>query len=126
VTGGSGFLGAALVQQLLANPATSVAITSRNPVRGDGRVLSHAADLASEKDIQAVFDSFQSNVVVHTASLELTDQASILASANILGIKTSLKRAKLCSETRAFVYTSSGTVVGSTQEPLTGFRYNVR
>jgi nucleoside-diphosphate-sugar epimerase len=56
VTGGSSFLGAALVQQLVADPAVSVAITSRNPVRGDNRVHLHAADITSRKEFQNVFD----------------------------------------------------------------------
>jgi sterol-4alpha-carboxylate 3-dehydrogenase (decarboxylating) len=119
VTGGSGFLGAALVQQLLADPATLVAITSRNPVRSNDRIHLHAADLTSEKDIQAVFDTFRPDVVIHTASPKPTDKAPILARANIEGTKLLLNCAKLCSETRAFVYTSSDSAIEPTQEPLT-------
>jgi sterol-4alpha-carboxylate 3-dehydrogenase (decarboxylating) len=119
VTGGSGFLGAAIVQQLLANPTTSVAITSRNPVGGDDRLLLHAVDIASRTEIQAVFDTFKPQIVIHTASPKPTDKAATLARANIEGTNILLDCAKACSATHAFVYTSTDSAIEPTQEPLT-------
>jgi sterol-4alpha-carboxylate 3-dehydrogenase (decarboxylating) len=122
VTGGSGFLGANIVQQLLADPAMSVAITSRNPrapAKSNDRLSTHPADIASESEIQAVFDTFKPQAVIHMASPQHTDKAAALVRTNIEGTKNLLKCARSCSETRAFVYTSSDSAVEPTQEPLT-------
>lgn len=121
VIGGSGFLGEHIVEQLLTDPFTLVAITNRNPhalVRND-RLSIHAADIASEEQIEALFESFKPQVVIHTASPRHTDTVVALTRTNVLGTEVLLQCAKSCDETRAFVYTSSDSAVEPTQEPLT-------
>jgi sterol-4alpha-carboxylate 3-dehydrogenase (decarboxylating) len=121
VTGGGGFLGAHIVEQLLIDSDTLVAITSRNPrapLEHD-RLSYHAADIASAEQVQAVFSRFKPQVVIHTASPQSTATAASLIRTNIEGTKVLLQCAKSCSETRAFIYTSSDSAVEPTQTPLT-------
>ncbi|KAF1954376.1 NAD(P)-binding protein [Byssothecium circinans] len=121
VTGGSGFLGAHVVEQLLSDPTISVAIVSRKPQASDHstRLHIHPADIASEAQVQAVFDTFKPQAVIHTASPHHTETTATFLRTNVEGTKVLLRCAKTCSDTRAFVYTSSDSAVEPTQEPLT-------
>ncbi|KAK4238687.1 NAD(P)-binding protein [Achaetomium macrosporum] len=122
VTGGNGFLGGHIVQQLVdGSAATAVAIVSRNPkVTSDNpRLTFHAADTANATQIKAVFDAVKPNVVIRTASPHHTEPASVQQRTNVAGTQLLLQHAKACPETRGFVYTSSDSAVVPTQEPLT-------
>ncbi|OAK98516.1 NAD(P)-binding protein [Phaeosphaeriaceae sp. SRC1lsM3a] len=121
VTGGGGFLGSHIVDQLLLEPSTLVAITSRNPhvLMKNDRLSTHPADLASSADIQGIFNSFKPHVVIHTASPRHTDSIAALKRANIEGTNILLNCAKKCDTTRAFIYTSSDSAVEPSEEPLT-------
>ena len=121
VTGGSGFLGAHIVEQFLCEPKTFVAITSRNPrvLLQNDRLSTHAADIASSAEVQAIFDTFKPHIVIHTASPRHTDSVAALNRTIIEGTKVLLQCAKDCASTRAFVYTSSDSAVEPSDEPLT-------
>jgi sterol-4alpha-carboxylate 3-dehydrogenase (decarboxylating) len=121
VTGGGGFLGAHIIEQLLIDPDTLVASTSRNPtvLLEHARLSYHAADIAAEEQIQAIFEKFRPQVVIHTASPQSTATTATLIRTNIVGTQVLLRCAKSCSETRAFIYTSSDSAVEPTQTPLT-------
>ncbi|KAK3307139.1 uncharacterized protein B0T15DRAFT_553555 [Chaetomium strumarium] len=122
VTGGGGFLGGHIVQQLVEDSAArAIAIVSRNPkaTSNNPRVTFHAADIANDAQIKAVFDVVKPNMVIHTASPHHTEPASMQQQTNVEGTKLLLQHAKACSETHAFVYTSSDSAVVPTQEPLT-------
>ncbi|KAF5984739.1 C-3 sterol dehydrogenase [Fusarium bulbicola] len=123
VTGGSGFLGGHVVRQLLNDAGTTVAIVSRHPkmpgdVADESRVSLHAADLTIPSQIERVFETFNPHAVIHTASPSYIDTPAILIKANIDGTKALLEAALACTDTRAFVFTSSDSAVIPTQEPL--------
>ncbi|KAF2008155.1 NAD(P)-binding protein [Amniculicola lignicola CBS 123094] len=121
VTGGCGFLGGHIVQQLLHDSATSIAIVSRNPkpTFDESRISYHSAEIANKAQIQAIFDKIKPHAVIHTASPHHTEHASLLKRTNINGTRNLLQAAKSCPETWAFIYTSSDSAVLSTQTPLT-------
>jgi len=123
VTGGSGFVGSHIVQQLLhSDPTITVAILSRTPKKlgiFDGRVTYHSADIASPSQVQSVFDKLHPIAVIHAATPSSVLPALIHNKTNIIGTNTLLDTAKKCKETRAFIYTSSDSALIPTQTPLT-------
>ncbi|KAF2648058.1 NAD(P)-binding protein [Lophiostoma macrostomum CBS 122681] len=123
VTGGSGFLGTHIVRKLLEDPAISIAVVSRTPKKqflvGSDKVSYHSVDIASADEVQALFDKVHPQVVIHTASPKNTDTAAALERTNVEGTKILLQSAKMCADTRGFVYTSSDSAIVPTQEPLT-------
>ncbi|GKU07294.1 c-3 sterol dehydrogenase c-4 decarboxylase [Fusarium langsethiae] len=123
VTGGSGFLGGHVVRQLLSDAATTVAIVSRNPkvpvdVLDEARISLYSTDLTSPDEIEGVFQKFKPHAVIHTASPSYLDTNKALLETNVDGTAALLEAAKACSDTKAFVFTSSKLAVVPTQEPL--------
>ncbi|KAJ4263391.1 erg26, C-3 sterol dehydrogenase [Fusarium torreyae] len=123
VTGGSGFLGGHIVRQLLDDATTTVAIVSRHPKMPVGdthqsRISIHVADLTTPSQIKAVFEDVKPHAIIHTASPTYLDTTTALVKTNIEGTRALLQASIECSDTRAFVFTSSHTAVMPTQKPL--------
>lgn len=119
ITGGSGFLGNSIVQQLLVDPSANVIILSRNPKRDRERVSYYAADISSEAEIHSIFNEIKPHVVIHTASGLQNDTAESLYQTNVEGTNVLLRAALSTPETQAFVYTSSESAIKPTQDLLT-------
>jgi sterol-4alpha-carboxylate 3-dehydrogenase (decarboxylating) len=124
VTGGSGFLGAHIVARLLDEGATNVGILSRKPrpLPVDEHLQQclsyHAADVADEASVSAIFSDFKPHAVIHTAAPHHNDDAAAHQHATVDGTRVLLACASSCPDTRAFVYTSSDSAVVPTQTPL--------
>jgi sterol-4alpha-carboxylate 3-dehydrogenase (decarboxylating) len=121
VTGGCGFLGGYIVQQLLQDATTTVAVVSRKPKSSsddNARVSYHAVDINDSAKIAALFDQLKPNGVIHTVSPKHTSSLAVLTQTNIEGTKILLQAAKTCPETTAFIYTSSDSAVQPTEAPL--------
>jgi sterol-4alpha-carboxylate 3-dehydrogenase (decarboxylating) len=125
VTGGCGFLGAAIVRQLLDTPEgspTAVAVVSRNASSSqhrDSRVTYHSADIANEEQVRSLFDKIKPEVVIHAASPSNSDWPNVLQRTNVFGTQVLLQCAAACPATRALVYTSSDSAIEPTTDLLT-------
>lgn len=124
VTGGGGFLGAHIVARLLDEGAAAVAVVSRQPTplavddHLRPRLSYHAADVADEHQLEAVFTQFRPHAVIHTAAPRHTDAAATHTRATVDGTRVLLECATRCADTRALVYTSSDSACAPTQTPL--------
>ncbi|CZS75362.1 unnamed protein product [Fusarium graminearum] len=73
--------------------------------------------LASQDKIEEIFERFKPHAVIHTASPSYMDTKKTLMSKNVDGTKALLEAARTCSDTKAFVFTSSDEAIMPTQEP---------
>jgi sterol-4alpha-carboxylate 3-dehydrogenase (decarboxylating) len=114
VVGGCGFLGHHIVQQLLDAGVPHVSVldlrTDRNRLN---KAHYHAGDITSSSDIEAVLTAEKPDAVIHTASpLSTADvPKEIYYKVNITGTETLLSTCGASSSVKAFVYTSSASVV---------------
>jgi sterol-4alpha-carboxylate 3-dehydrogenase (decarboxylating) len=80
----------------------------------------HEADITSLSALSAVFDKVQPSIVINTASPHFDAHPDILKKVNIEGTRTLLEAAQSCPSVKAFVHTSSSSVVHDTLSPLHG------
>lgn len=119
VVGGCGFLGHHIVSQLLKYDAQISILdltTTRN--RHDGAHY-HTADIASLPAVRAVLQQVQPTVIIHTAALPPTvNNKELLRTVNIEGTRNLVTCAEELPGVKAFVYTSSASVVHDTVSDL--------
>ena len=115
VIGGCGFLGHHIVQQLVSESSTTVSVldlrTTRNRVSG---VTYYDGDITSESSVRDVLAKAKPQVIIHTASPVAAGaniSHAIFDRVNIGGTENLLLRAAECPSVKAFVYTSSGSVI---------------
>lgn len=125
VTGGCGFIGFHIVQELVRE-SCSVHVISRNPtINCLPEVTYHTGDLTSLETTQSLLSKIQPTVIFHVASALSSSTAaeSFFFEVNVCGTENLLKCAQSTSSVRALVYTSSVAVMaacsGSTFVDLT-------
>ena len=115
VVGGCGFLGHHIVAQLTSQrlPSTKVSvldlITERNRLPS---VSYYEGNITSPEDVRRVYQEAKPQIIIHTASpVVASHNAGIYHKVNVEGTKILLENAGQMGYTKAFVYTSSPSVI---------------
>jgi nucleoside-diphosphate-sugar epimerase len=125
ITGASGFIGLNLTEHLLARGETTILFAPTPPPKAavdlfsqlDGTLRLVAGDVRVSSDLDAVFEGYRPDRVIHGAAMtpgverEMTDAAQVLE-VNILGTMQVLEAARRHSIGR-MVHLSSGAVYGA-------------
>ncbi|MCJ1346005.1 erg26, C-3 sterol dehydrogenase [Peltigera leucophlebia] len=114
VVGGCGFLGHHVVTQLL-NSDHHVSIldidTTRNRFPGPSTTY-YDGDISSFSDLLVILRSIKPHVIIHTASVvEAAGHPALFHKVNVEGTRNLLECARQIGSVKAFVYTSSASVV---------------
>ncbi|KAI0867224.1 3-beta hydroxysteroid dehydrogenase/isomerase [Hypoxylon argillaceum] len=114
VTGGCGFIGSHLVDNLLqVEPGCQVHVidvnTSRNRVAG---VSYHTCDVSSAKEVDAVFAEAKPKTVFHVACPDSTvQQPAVFRRVNVDGARNLLRACRQNKTVQAFINTSTSSVI---------------
>ncbi|KAH8665029.1 3-beta hydroxysteroid dehydrogenase/isomerase family-domain-containing protein, partial [Tricladium varicosporioides] len=113
IIGGYGYLGSYIVKQFLSQQTcTSVHVMSRtSPKVIEANVKYHAGDIANETQVSSILSEIKPRVIIHTASPLYTSSLKVLWHTNVAGTRTLLKCAGACPSVRAFVYTSTESIL---------------
>ena len=122
VVGGCGFLGHHMVNEIFKDVAGSpnVAVLDNNTHNNrHPSATYHNADITRPSEIARVFEEVKPQVVFHTVSPYpfITDH-SVLEKVNIVGTQNLIDCAKAVETVRAFVFTSSSSVVHNQRQPM--------
>jgi len=114
VVGGCGFLGHHIVNYLVKRyPQTQVAVVDlrTNANRNASPTVSyHGGDITDLDAMRALFSQIKPDAVIHTASPEAFGKREVFDKVNVTGTKNLVKAAQE-SGVKAFVYTSSASVI---------------
>ncbi len=115
VVGGCGFLGHHIVSHLLSlEPAVSVSVLDlRTDSNRFPSVSYHDGDISSKSQVKAILQKIKPRVIFHTASphaANVRDQ-SLFTRVNVDGTRNLVECALELGTVKAFVYTSSASVV---------------
>jgi sterol-4alpha-carboxylate 3-dehydrogenase (decarboxylating) len=121
VVGGCGFLGSHIVNYIVErHPQTQVAVLDlrTNSNRNASSTVSyHDGDITDLAAVTALFSTLRPDAVIHTASPHFNLKPEIHDKVNVGGTKNLVKAAQETG-VKAFVYTSSASVILSATEPL--------
>lgn len=124
VIGGCGFLGHHIVAQLLESYSAQISVLDLHTTRNRFPFVSYYdGDITSESDVWSVLEKCKPAVIIHTASpppVENTTKAlrALYKKVNIEGTRNLVERAGELGCVKAFVYTSSASVVHDTVSNL--------
>ena len=112
VVGGCGFLGYHIVSQLLESRAQVSVLDSKIDRNRVNSVQYHSADISIKADVDAVLTIVRPQVIIHTASpTALSTNSELYHRVNVDGTRNLLECARSVKTVKAFVYTSSASVV---------------
>jgi sterol-4alpha-carboxylate 3-dehydrogenase (decarboxylating) len=122
VVGGCGFLGHHIVNEIFSNVAGSpeVAVIDLNIERNQHPSATYyAIDITQRNQVAKILEHVRPQVVFHTVSPDpFALDRSILEKVNVAGTQNLIDAAKVVGTVRAFVYTSSSSVVHNARQPL--------
>ncbi|KAL8663756.1 MAG: hypothetical protein Q9202_003570 [Teloschistes flavicans] len=134
VIGGCGFLGHHIVRQLLESYSCTVSVLDlRTTSNRFPKVAYYNGDITSQDSIRPIFQSTRPQVVIHTASPAFTSENKTLHTGkartlfdrvNVDGTRNLLEVSSEIGTVKAFIYTSSSSVVHDTVSPLTNANEN--
>jgi sterol-4alpha-carboxylate 3-dehydrogenase (decarboxylating) len=124
VVGGCGFLGHHLINEIYSNVTghPDVAVVDQNIERNRHPSASYfAIDITQRKEVMKLFDHVRPQVVFHTVSPNPFEvDRSLLQKVNVVGTQNLVDCAKAVRTVRAFVFTSSSSLVHNQRQPLVG------
>ena len=124
VVGGCGFLGYHIVSQLLESYSAQVSVLDLRTTKNRLPSVNYFdGDITSEADVRSVLEKTTPAIIIHTASppaAENTTKAlkALYKKVNIDGTRNLVERAGKAGCVKAFVYTSSASVVHDTVNSL--------
>lgn len=129
VIGGCGFLGHHIVRQLLHGYTCTVSVLDlRTTSNRFPSVFYYDGDITSLDSLRPIFATVRPTVVIHTASPTFTSDNKTLHSGkartifdrvNVDGTRNLLQLSSETGTVKAFIYTSSSSVIHDTISPLT-------
>ncbi|KAL8678587.1 MAG: hypothetical protein Q9186_005090 [Xanthomendoza sp. 1 TL-2023] len=128
VIGGCGFLGSHIVRQLLDSYSSTVSVLDlRTTSNRYPNVSYNDGDITSISSLRPILTSIKPNVIIHTASpaavsdnkkLHQGKARSLFHNVNVNGTRNLLELASEIGSVKAFIYTSSSSVIHDTISPL--------
>ena len=122
VVGGCGFLGHHIVNEVFKSVTGSPNVAVIDMTTDRNRHPSatyYAADITRRDEVTKIFEDVKPQVVFHTASpYPFEVDRSVLESVNVVGTQNLIECAKAVGTVRAFVYTSSSSVVHNHRQPM--------
>ncbi|KAL8962800.1 MAG: hypothetical protein Q9193_000853 [Seirophora villosa] len=119
VVGGCGFLGHHIVSQLLKLHAQVSVLDFKLDRNRFDAVDYHSANISIKPDVEAVVNKVRPQVIIHTASpTAMASSSALFYAVNVEGTRNLLECARSVKTVKAFVYTSSASVVHDTVSDL--------
>lgn len=121
VVGGCGFLGHHIVRELQETYSCNLSVvdlkTTNNRIAD---VAYYDADITSSSAIRSIFESVKPQVIIHTASPPASVKAGneLFYRVNVGGTKTLLEQAGDIGTVKAFIFTSSASVIHDNRTDL--------
>ncbi|EMD86074.1 hypothetical protein COCC4DRAFT_33730 [Bipolaris maydis ATCC 48331] len=121
IFGGCGFLGHNLVREFArAMPTPKIFVVDVNTERNRNPDATYlTANIIQRDEIAKIFDQVKPQVVLHTISPSPFEvNRSVLEKVNVVGTENIVECAKAIGTVRAFLYTSSSSVVHNQHDPM--------
>ncbi|KAF2204562.1 hydroxysteroid dehydrogenase [Delitschia confertaspora ATCC 74209] len=121
VVGGCGFLGFNIVQQLLdEKKCSNIVVLDMNTKNNRlASITYHNGDITQGDQVQTIIDKVRPQVLFHTASPPgLARDNRLFERVNINGTRNLIKSAQQVGTVKAFVYTSSSSVIHDHYSPI--------